>query len=168
MLGLVALPAALTLQTVHHPGRLAMTSANPTPLGSTISLSLFVVPVSALLWWLCQRRALALQHRACAHTLAVLVPLGFLLDLLFGIAFFTLPNPAATLGIQVPAVGGAIPLEKFLFSLVASVWCCSRVCGRMRTGWRHTTFPMTPQSRPGGHASCSSTGRRARSAPGSS
>jgi hypothetical protein len=117
MLGLVALPAALTLQTVHHPGRLAMTSANPTPLGSTISLSLFVVPVSALLWWLCQRRALALQHRACAHTLAVLVPLGFLLDLLFGIAFFTLPNPAATLGIQVPAVGGAIPLEKFLFSL---------------------------------------------------
>ena len=117
MLGLVVLPAALTLQTVHHPGRLEMTAANPTPLGYTISLSLFVVPVSALLWWLCQRRDLMLQRRACVRTLAVLVPLGLLLDLLFGNAFFTFPNPAATLGIRVPAVGGPIPLEEFLFYL---------------------------------------------------
>src|SRR5262249_54474324 len=43
MLVLVVVPAALTLQTVSHPGRLEMTSANPTPLGYTISLSLFVV-----------------------------------------------------------------------------------------------------------------------------
>src|SRR6266581_9399609 len=64
MLGLVVLPAALTLQTVHHPGRLEITSANPTPLGYPISLSLFVVPVSALLWWLCRRRDLGLQRRA--------------------------------------------------------------------------------------------------------
>ena len=69
MLGLVVLPAALTLQTVHHSGRLEITSANPSPLGYPISLSLFVVPVSALLWWLCRRRA-------CVRTLAVLVPLG--------------------------------------------------------------------------------------------
>jgi hypothetical protein len=117
MLGLVVLPAALTLQTVHHPGRLEMTAANPTPLGYTISLSLFVVPVSALLWWLCQRRDLALQRRACVRTLAVLVPLGVVLDLLFGNAFFTFPNPAATLGIRVPAVGDTLPLEEFLFYL---------------------------------------------------
>jgi xanthine/uracil permease len=76
MLGLVVLPAALTLQTVHHSGRLEITSANPTPLGYPISLSLFVVPVSALLWWLCRRRDLGLQRRACVRTLAVLVPLG--------------------------------------------------------------------------------------------
>jgi hypothetical protein len=117
MLGLVVLPASLTLQRVHHPGRLEMTSANPTPLGYTTSLSLFVVPVSALLWWLCHRHDLGLQRRACARTLAVLVPLGFVLDLVFGDAFFTFPNPAATLGIGVPAVGGAIPLEEFLFYL---------------------------------------------------
>jgi hypothetical protein len=43
MLGLVVLPAALTLQTVHHPGWLEITSTNPTPLGYTTSLSLFVV-----------------------------------------------------------------------------------------------------------------------------
>jgi len=117
MLGLVVVPAALTLQTVSHPGRLEMTSANPTPLGYTISLSLFVVPVSTLLWWLCHRRDLGLQRRACGRTLAVLVPLGFVLDLVFGNAFFIFPNSAATLGIGVPAVGGTIPLEEFLFYL---------------------------------------------------
>jgi len=117
MLVLVVMPAALTLRTVSHPGRLEMTSANPTPLGYTISLSLFVVPVSTLLWWLCHRRDLGLQRRACGRTLAVLVPLGFVLDLVFGNAFFIFPNSAATLGIGVPAVGGAIPLEEFLFYL---------------------------------------------------
>jgi hypothetical protein len=117
MLVLVVVPAALTLQTVSHPGRLEMTAANPTPLGYTISLSLFVVPVSTLLWWLCRRRDLRQQRRACVRTLAVLVPLGFVLDLVFGNAFFTFPNSAATLGIGVPAVGGAIPLEEFLFYL---------------------------------------------------
>jgi len=64
MLVLVVVPAVLTLQTVSRPGRLEMTSANPMPLGYTISLSLFVVPVSTLLWWLCQQRALELQLRA--------------------------------------------------------------------------------------------------------
>jgi hypothetical protein len=117
ILGLVVLPAALALQTVQHPGRLEMTSANPTPLGYTISLSLFVVPGSVLLWWLCHRRDLGLQRRACGRTLAVLVPLGFVLDLVFGNAFFTFPNPAATLGIRVPAVGGPLPLEEFVFYL---------------------------------------------------
>ena len=60
---------------------------------------------------------MALQRRACGRTLAVLVPLGFLLDLLFGNAFFTFPNPAATVGIRVPAVGGPLPLEEFVFYL---------------------------------------------------
>jgi hypothetical protein len=117
ILGLLVLPAALTLQTVQHPGRLELTSPNPTPLGYTVSLLLFLVPAAALLWWLRQRRDLARQRRACGRTLAVLVPLGFLLDLLFGNAFFTFPNPAATLGIRVPAVGGPLPLEEFVFYL---------------------------------------------------
>ena len=117
ILGLLVLPAALTLQTVQHPGRLEITSTNPTPLGYTVSLLLFLVPAAALLWWLRQRRDLARQRRACGRTLAVLVPLGFLLDLLFGNAFFTFPNPAATLGLRVPAVGGPLPLEEFVFYL---------------------------------------------------
>jgi hypothetical protein len=117
ILGLLVLPAALTLQTVQYPGRLEITSTNPTPLGYTVSLLLFLVPAAVLLWWLRQRRDLALQRRACVRTLAVLVPLGFLLDLLFGNAFFTFPNPAATVGIRVPAVGGPLPLEEFVFYL---------------------------------------------------
>ena len=117
ILGLLVLPAALTLQTVQHPGRLEITSTNPTPLGYTVSLLFFLVPAAALLGWLRQRHDLALQRRACGRTLAVLVPLGFLLDLLFGNAFFTFPNPAATVGIRVPAVGGPLPLEEFVFYL---------------------------------------------------
>jgi hypothetical protein len=117
ILGLLVLPAALTLQTVQHPGRLEITSTNPTPLGYTVSLLLFLVPAAVLLWWLRQRRDLARQRRACGRTLAVLVPLGFLLDLLFGNAFFTFPNPAATVGLRVPAVGGPLPLEEFIFYL---------------------------------------------------
>src|SRR5215831_15101432 len=117
ILGLLVLPAALTLQTVQHPGQLEITSPNPTPLGYTVSLLLFLVPAATLLWWLRQRRDLARQRRACGRTLAVLVPLGFLLDLLFGNAFFTFPNPAATVGLRVPAVGGPLPLEEFVFYL---------------------------------------------------
>jgi hypothetical protein len=117
ILGLLVLPAALTLQTVQHPGRLEITSPNPTPLGYTVSLLLFLFPAAALLGWLGQRRDLARQRRTCGRTLAVLVPLGFLLDLLCGNALFTFPNPAATLGIRVPAVGGPLPLEEFVFYL---------------------------------------------------
>lgn len=47
----------------------------------------------------------------------MLAPLGFLLDLLFGNTFFTFPNKLATLGINVPALGGPIPVEEFLFYL---------------------------------------------------
>jgi hypothetical protein len=117
ILGLLVLPAALTLQTVQHPGWLEITSPNPTLLGYTVSLRFFLVPVAALLGWLCQRRALALQRRACGRTLAVLVPLGLLLDLLCGNALFTFPNPAATLGLRVSAVGGPLPLEECVFYL---------------------------------------------------
>jgi hypothetical protein len=105
------------LQTVHHPGRLQITSANPTPWGYTLSLLLFLVPAAVLLWWLCRRRDLRLQRRACGRTLAVLVPLGFVLDVVFGNTFFTFPNPAATVGLRLPAVGGPLPLEEFLFYL---------------------------------------------------
>ena len=77
-----------------------------------MSLLFFVVPVAALLGWLGQRRDVACQRRACRRTLAVLVPLGLLLDLLCGNALLTFPNPAATLGIRVPAVGGPLPLAE--------------------------------------------------------
>ena len=115
--GLLIVPAALTLRTVLHPGALQIESSNPTPLGYTWSLLLFLIPLGALGFWLARRRDLGLARRAFWRTIAVLAPLGFGLDLFFGNVFFTFPNQPATFGVKIPAVGGAIPIEEFIFYL---------------------------------------------------
>lgn len=117
MIGLLVIPAALTLRTVLHPTTSQSASANPTPLGYTWSLVLFLGPLAVLGAWFARRRDLTLARKAFWRTMAVLVPVGFGLDLLFGNAFFTFPNHAATLGINIPALGGAIPIEEFIFYL---------------------------------------------------
>ena len=126
----LVIPAALTLRTVVHPVILQVTSDNPTPLGYTWSLLLFIIPIAALGWWFASRSDLQFPRKAFWRTLAVLTPLGFVLDLLFGSAFFVFPNKSATLGWEVPAVGGAIPIEEFVFYLtgfmlvlLSYIWC---------------------------------------------
>ena len=126
----LVIPAALTLRTVVHPVVLQTTSANPTPLGYTWSLLLFIIPIGALVWWFANRPDLQFPRKAFWRTIAVLTPLGFLLDLLFGNAFFIFPNKSATLGWEVPAVGGTIPIEEFVFYLagfmlvlLSYIWC---------------------------------------------
>ena len=114
---LLIVPAAITLHTVREPGVLSIATDDPTPRGYTVSLLLFVVPLLALAAWFATRPDLQLQRKAFWRTIAVLAPLGFGLDLLFGNAFFTFPNQRATLGLGVPAIGGPIPLEEFLFYL---------------------------------------------------
>jgi hypothetical protein len=114
---LLIIPAAITLHTVAHPGILTVASDNATPRGYTISLLLFVIPICALGAWFATRGDLVLARKAFWRTLAVLTPLGFGLDLLFGNAFFTFLNTGATLGIGVPSIGGPIPVEEFLFYL---------------------------------------------------
>ena len=114
---LLIVPAAITLHTVRVPGVLAIGSDDPTPGGYTVSLLLFVVPIGALGAWFATRPDLQLQRMAFWRTIAVLAPLGFVLDLLFGNAFFTFLNAGSTLGLGVPALGGPIPLEEFLFYL---------------------------------------------------
>jgi hypothetical protein len=115
--GLLVLPAALTLRTVVDPGALQLESPNPTPLGYTWSLLLFLIPLGALIGWFVRRPDLKLTRKAFWRTIAVLVPLGFVLDILFGNSFFTFPNHPATLGLNLPAVGGPLPLEEFIFYL---------------------------------------------------
>src|SRR5213079_1329630 len=124
------IPAALALRTVIHPVILQSTSDNPTPLGYTWSLLLFVIPIGALGCWFACRPDLQFPRKAFWRTIAVLAPLGFLLDLLFGNAFFTFPNKTATLGCEVSAIGGAIPIEEFVFYLtgfmlvlLSYIWC---------------------------------------------
>src|SRR6266480_4286952 len=123
-------PAAIALRTVVHPAILQATSDNPTPLGYTWSLLLFIVPIAALGWWFACRPDLRFPRKAFWRTIGVLTPFGFLLDLLFGNAFFIFPNEAATLGCNIPALGGAIPIEEFVFYLtgfmlvlLSYIWC---------------------------------------------
>jgi hypothetical protein len=126
----LVVPAAIALRTVIHPAILQVTSDNPTPLGYTWSLALFIVPLGALAWWFARRPDLQFPRKAFWRTIAVLAPLGFLLDLLFGNTFFIFPNKAATLGCEIPAIGGAIPIEEFVFYLtgfmlvlLSYIWC---------------------------------------------
>src|SRR6478609_1007699 len=126
----LVVPAAIALRAVVHPVILQVSSDNPTPLGYTWSLLLFIIPIAALGWWFACRPDLQFPRKAFWRTIAVLTPLGFLLDLLFGNAFFIFPNKAATLGCDIPALGGAIPIEEFVFYLtgfmlvlLSYIWC---------------------------------------------
>ena len=123
-------PATIALRSVAHPAVLQLTSDNPTPLGYTSSLLLFIIPIIVLAWWFARRPDLQFPRKAFWRTIAVLAPLGFVLDLLFGSAFFTFPNKGATLGFNIPAVGGVIPIEEFVFYLagfmlvlLSYIWC---------------------------------------------
>jgi hypothetical protein len=123
-------PATIALRAVIHPAILQVTSDNPTPLGYTWSLALFIIPIAGLGWWFARRPDLKFPRKAFWRTIAVLAPLGFLLDLLFGNAFFLFPNKLATFGCEVPAIGGPIPIEEFVFYLtgfmlvlLSYIWC---------------------------------------------
>jgi hypothetical protein len=117
IVAVLALPATITLRQVAQPGVLQIDSQNPTPLGYTVSLLLFLVPIVVLGWWFVTRPDLQFPRKAFWRTIAVLAPVGFVLDLLFGNAFFTFSNKHATLGIDVPGIGGGLPIEEFLFYL---------------------------------------------------
>lgn len=107
-----------------------MVSDHPTPLGYTWSLLLYVVPLLVLAVWFLRHPRYTFQKRAFRNTVAVLVPLGIVLDLLFGTKLFTFATRGAVLGIDVPAVGGTLPVEEivfyvagFVFVLLLYVWC---------------------------------------------
>ena len=126
----LVVPAAIALRTVIHPVILQATSDNPTPLGYAWSLLLFIIPIAVLGWWFACRPDLQFPRKAFWRTIAVLTPIGFLLDLLFGNIFFIFPNRAATLGCEIPAAGGTIPIEEFVFYLtgfmlvlLSYIWC---------------------------------------------
>ncbi|OIO58529.1 MAG: hypothetical protein COX57_11875 [Alphaproteobacteria bacterium CG_4_10_14_0_2_um_filter_63_37] len=122
MIAVIALATWITLDTVEHPNQLVPTSDNPSPLGYTWSLVLFIIPIGALLVWLFRHPHLPFQKGAFGITLGLLLPLGFVLDLLFAHTFFLFPNTHAVLGIEVPGVGGGIPIEEFIFYLSAFVF----------------------------------------------
>ena len=126
----LAVPAIITLWSVDVAREPVPVEADPSPLGYTRSLSLFLVPVVVLAWWLLSRQGFRLQRKAFWIALAWLLPLGFGLDILFAHRFFTFENPGATLGVEVPVVGGTVPVEEFVFyvlgfltMLLLYIWC---------------------------------------------
>ena len=121
MIGLIAVPAALTLHTVRVPAVVEVAEANPSPYGYTISLLLFLFPIAALLLWLFPREGVHLHKRAFLWTISLLFPVGAALDFFFAHLFFTYGNRAATLGIMAPALGGGVPVEEYIFYLAGFV-----------------------------------------------
>ncbi len=118
----VLVPAALTLRTVHVAVGQPPVADNPTPLGYTWSLLLFIIPLLYLALWFLLHPQYQIQKKIFAITLAVLVPLGIVLDLLFAHTFFVFENHGAVLGFEVPGVGGGIPIEEFVFYISGFVF----------------------------------------------
>ena len=115
MLAMIVIPAAITLGTVQHPAPLQHVDQASTPHGYTFSLLLFIIPSIVIGVWLIPREELHIPRRAFCWTLAILVPLGFLLDFVFAQWFFEYPNHGATLGISAPALGRPVPVEEYVF-----------------------------------------------------
>jgi hypothetical protein len=147
--GLAALMAMLAVGGICAVFRIGVSQQpidpafNSSPLGYTFSLALFALPCAVFGIWLWRSRQTPEQQQACLLTWMLLIPLGFVLDLIFGRAFLTFPNHNATVGILIPGFDLAsgwrglrgsgwkpfLPLEEFVFyalgfvaMLLAYVW----------------------------------------------
>lgn len=95
----LGVPFVLTLMTVKQPRSMVDPLAtNPTPLGYTWSLSLFIIPVLVLAIWLSRRKHSLIQKKSFWFSAAAITACGFGLDVFFGLTFFSFDNPSATLG----------------------------------------------------------------------
>lgn len=100
MVTVFTVPFILTLLTVAQPRSVVTDlAANPTHHGYTWSLLLFIVPVVVLAGWLIRRPESRIQNWAFWITTLIIASGGILLDVLFGLSFFTFPNHDAVLGI---------------------------------------------------------------------
>jgi lycopene cyclase domain-containing protein len=115
ILGMIALPAALTLHTVRVSSVIDPSQLNPSPYGYTISLLLFIVPILVIGLWFAPREGLRISRKSFLWTIGILFPLGAALDFFFARTFFTYSNPGATLRITAPALGGGVPVEEYIF-----------------------------------------------------
>lgn len=121
MIGILVLSGWLATRSIHIEQRPLNPATNPSPYGYTWSLALFAVPMAVLGTWVLRFHPVPSARKAFLLTIAILVPLGFGLDIFFGLTFFKFPNPEATLGINLPGYrygqgwAMAIPFEEFVF-----------------------------------------------------
>jgi hypothetical protein len=121
MLGMIAVPAGITLHSVRTPAVLQIQSADPTPHAYTWSLLLFVVPILVIACWFLPLERFEVPTRAFWRTLAVLIPLGCSLDFFFAKLFLKFPNRGATIQVLAPALGEWVPIEEYLFYLTGFI-----------------------------------------------
>ncbi len=121
MLGMLIVPAALTLHTVHSSALESNYTPDASPYGYTVSLLLFIVPSLAIVLWFIPQEGLTISRRAFAWSIGLLFPLGAVLDFFFARYFFVFPNPTATLGIKAPVLGGGVPIEEYAFYLTGFI-----------------------------------------------
>jgi lycopene cyclase domain-containing protein len=115
IVAMIAIPAALTLHTVHVAPVIDPAAANSTPYGYTVSLLLFIVPIVVIACWFLPQEKVRISRKSFWWTIGLLFPLGALLDFFFAHAFFTYANPGATLRIAAPALHGGVPAEEYIF-----------------------------------------------------
>ncbi|MEM9596828.1 MAG: hypothetical protein AAGD06_21340 [Acidobacteriota bacterium] len=113
----LVLPSAVTLLRVREGYTPPNFADDPSPLGYTYSLLLWIIPLAYLVLWFCLHTEYKIQRKAFGLTLAILLPLGVVLDLLFANSFFTFENSGAILGIEIPGRGGGVPIEEYIFYL---------------------------------------------------
>lgn len=129
MMVVLVVPFALTLMTVKRERPVvADLNTNPTPYGYTVSLTLFIVPVLALAVWQSLRNENPVQKKAFWITAALVSGCGIVLDVFFGLTFFTFENRQATLGINFwgftfdGGIKRALPVEEigfYVFGILA-------------------------------------------------
>jgi hypothetical protein len=126
---ILAVAGTLAMIRIDVSQRLVDPTLDSSPLGYTFSLALFVVPCAVFGVWIWRSPRTPEQRKASLITLALLIPLGFVLDLFFGRIFLRFPNLKATLGVLIPGYdlrsGWAglwgpgwepvLPLEEFAF-----------------------------------------------------
>jgi hypothetical protein len=138
ILGMIALPADLTLSRVRVPSVVDVSVPNPSPYGYTVSLLLFIVPILAIGGWLVPQEGVTISKKSFVRTIAILFPMGVVLDFFFAHLFLKFPNPRATLQIPAPALGdsgsgyifigspghvivGSVPIEEYVFYLTGFI-----------------------------------------------
>lgn len=116
--------ATITFFTIEQPSQIIynpITIPNPSPLGYTFSLVMFIVPALIIKWWFLKNPEYKVEKKAYWTTILILTPIGFLLDMFFGNSFFSFDNKAATMGIDLfgyvfgQGWGRNIPIEEFIF-----------------------------------------------------
>gem|GEM_PF-398610 len=143
LMAMLALASALAIIRVGVSQQPVDPTLNPSPLGYTYSLALFIIPCVVFGVWVWRSPRTTEQRHACVFTLLLLMPLGFILDAFFGRMFLRFPNLNATLGILLPGydlrtgwrglLGSGwepfLPLEEFAFyglgfiaMLLAYIW----------------------------------------------